>query len=194
MAHAEDRAEQRGGKCPRSALQDISKFQPLLGNPIHLRSKIPPHFIYKILQKAKKNKDENKNPRERRDLSSGSAATAAPPQPRQPPRSPAPCAAPCASAAELGGFQPGRAVGGSCSLAKAGAGSGTGHLRKGITERGEAITLICNYKVKFSPRLQYTNYLPNLKEKWLVLSRETKKGTSWLYTFQRDMFLCTFIP
>lgn len=54
--------------------------------------------------------------------------------------------------------------------------------------------IICNYKVTLIPRLQYTNDLPNLKEKWLVLSRETKTGTSWLYVFHRGMFLCTFIP
>lgn len=63
-----------------------------------------------------------------------------------------------------------------------------------LQSREKLLHVICNYKVTFSLRLRYTNYLPNLTEKWLVLSRETKKGTSWLDMFQRGMFLARSHP
>lgn len=63
---------------------------------------------------------------------------------------------------------------------------------EGLTERGKAMS--CGLKVAFSPSPQYRSLLPNQQEKWLVLSRETKSGTSWLYVFQRGMFPCTFTP
>lgn len=110
-----------------------------------------------------------------------------------------PTAAPSAAAAKLRGFQPGWAVWGRCSLMVGPAPNPEQAAAQGIPARElqsweKLLDVICNYKATFSPILQYTNYLPNLQEKWLVLSRETKKGTSWLSMFQRGMFRCTFTP
>lgn len=81
-----------------------------------------------------------------------------------------PATAPGAAAAKLTGFQPGWAVRGRCSLMVGPSPNRRQAAAQGISARelqsGEKLLdVICNYKVTFSLRLQYTNYLPNLQEK-----------------------------
>jgi len=78
-------------------------------------------------------------------------------------------------ATKLRGFQPGRAAPGSCSLVVRPLPNPGQAAAQAISKRelqgGEKLPrAVCNYTDTFSPGLRYTNSLPNLKEKWLVLS------------------------